>query len=337
MSMSFPELEALEELIKSLHNHARIEIQTYSKYRKLKFPVYSISLGSTDPKAPTLGFFGGIHGLERIGTRVVLSYLHTIAELLSWDRLIHAIFKHIRLVFMPLINPVGMYLPRRSNGNGVDLMRNAPQDAEEAIFLLSGHRISRFLPWYRGRKGDPMEAEAQAVCDFVKREVFQAKVGITVDVHSGFGTVDRLWFPYAKSHRPFSLLAEVYGIKKLLDQTYPNHFYRIEPQSKSYTAHGDLWDYLFDERQKQKNEGVYLPLSLEMGSWIWIKKNPWQLFSALGPFNPIKPHRRQRILRRHLIFFDFLARVIQSESHWTSLSPKVQQERTSEAIKLWYA
>ena len=40
-----------------------------------QFPVFTASIGSLDPKAPAVGFFGGIHGLERIGTQVLLHYM----------------------------------------------------------------------------------------------------------------------------------------------------------------------------------------------------------------------------------------------------------------------
>lgn len=53
-----------------------------------------------------------------------------------------------------------------------------------------------------------------------------------------------------------------------------------------------------------------------MGSWLWIRKNPIQIFSFTGPFNPVKPHRYQRIMRRHLSLIDFLQRVTLYDSSW---------------------
>ncbi|CAH2929990.1 MAG: FIG011155: Zinc carboxypeptidase-related protein [uncultured Paraburkholderia sp.] len=49
-------------------------------------------------------------------------------------------------------------------------------------------------------------------------------------------------------------------------------------------------------------------MTLELGSWLWIKKNPRQLFSRQGFFNPVKAHRTARVLRRHANLLDFLAR-----------------------------
>src|SRR5690606_16970713 len=124
-------------------------------------------------------------------------------------------------------------------------------------------------------------------CNLVQDRIYPSDVAITVDVHSGFGSVDRLWFPYAKTKRPFPSLVEVFALKELLDRTYPNHIYVVEPQSSQYTAHGDLWDYLYDEHRKRKLNGFFLPLTLELGSWLWARKNWKQVFNPLGMYNPL--------------------------------------------------
>src|SRR5690606_31305899 len=108
--------------------------------------------------------------------------------------------------------------------------------------------------------------------------IFSSKMAITLDVHSGFGAQDRFWFPYATSHKPFPQLPETLALKRLFDESYPHHFYRFEPMSAEYTIHGDLWDYLFKKHQEEKRAGVFLPYTLEMGSWLWLKKNPLQIF-----------------------------------------------------------
>src|SRR5690606_34129524 len=157
-----------------------------------------------------------------------------------------------------------------------------------------------------------------------------------VDVHSGFGAEDRLWVPYAKTKEPFPEYAEAFSLKKLLDASYPHHFYKFEPQAKQYTTNGDLWDFIYDKYWANKNEKYFLPLTLEMGSWIWLKKNPRQIFNILGPFNPILPHRRARILRRHITLFDFLQRATLAPESWLHMkeeSPNLAQE----ALKVWYA
>jgi hypothetical protein len=339
MFNKLPELTELEKIIDRLPKSARVRTLGTVVSQELAFPLYSITLGSEDPQAPTLGLFAGVHGLERIGSKVVIAYLNTIVELLRWDDTLLHKLERTRLVFFPIINPAGMYLRTRSNGNGVDLMRNAPveADAVSPLFLPAGHRISPKLPWYRGTEGAPLELEAQAVCQLVREELTTSPISLALDVHSGYGTVDRIWFPYAKTTKPFPNLPEVYALKKLLDETYPNHVYRMEPQAKEYTTHGDLWDYLYDAHLASTPERLFMPLALELGSWVWVKKNPKQMFSVLGAFNPLMPHRNKRTLRRHIILFDFLHRAVQSSRSWATLSNPNKDEFLKAAMSQWYA
>lgn len=334
-----PELRVLEKLIESLQGRARVRVESTVSSQGLDFPIYSIAIGSQRLEDPCVGFFGGVHGLERIGAEVVLSWLQTVSELMKWDEVFQARLEKSRLVFMPIVNPTGLFLSSRANVNGVDLMRNAPVHAEDTPPLfVGGQTYSRFLPWYRGQSlsFDTMELESQALCRVVEREILHSKIGISLDVHSGFGLVDRLWFPYAKSKAPPSRLVEVTALKSLLDRSYPHHFYQIEPQAKSYTTHGDLWDFLYEKSEQQSKVQPYLPLTLELGSWLWLKKNPRQIFSSLGAFNPILPHRRARILRRHLGLFDFLHRLVLSPQAWVLLSEEERTLYRNRGLDLWY-
>lgn len=272
---ALPELRELLILVDHLQGLAEVEALAEIRHGPDRFPLIAIRFGPSDRTLPTLALFGGVHGLERIGTRVVMAQLRTLLEMARWDRLTRDLLASTRFLAIPLVNPVGMFLKRRSNGNHVDLMRNAPVEADGPTpwQLYTGHRLSPRLPWFRGPEGAPMETEAQAVCDFVRREMFSARVALSVDVHSGYGRVDRLWFPYARTRSPVPILAEAMALKHLLDRTYPNHVYRMEPQSCQYLAHGDLWDYLFDEYRETGSGRIFLPLTLELGSWVWVKKN----------------------------------------------------------------
>jgi hypothetical protein len=298
--------------------------------------VHGIVLGPRDRTVPTLAIVGGVHGLERIGTRVVLAWLHTLTELLDWDGVLQQALERTRLVLVPLLNPWGMLHRRRGNARGVDLMRNGPPHPNAKTSpLIGGQRISPLLPWYMGRV-DEMEAESAALCRFIEKEVFFSRWAISLDVHSGFGFEDRLWFPYARTRRPFPHLAHMYALERLLGRTLPHHVYRIEPQASSYTAQGDLWDHLHDRYCQLQPEGMFLPLTLEMGSWMWVKKNPRQALTALGGFNPIKPHRLRRTLRRHLILFDFLHRAVAGAHSWAPRGSVAQEQLERRAFELWY-
>jgi hypothetical protein len=261
-----------------------------------------------------------------------------LLELARWDRSTQRLLETTRLLMIPLVNPVGMSLRLRANGNFVDLMRNAPVEAVglEKWHLFGGQRLTTKLPWYRGIAGAPMEIEAQAVCDFVRREIFPAKLALGIDVHSGYGVVDRLWFPYAKTREPFEKVAEAQALKQLLDRTYARHVYRIEPQSSEYLAHGDLWDYLFDEYRLAQPQGCFIPFTLELGSWLWVKKNWWQFFSRIGLFNPNLPHRERRILRRHVFLLDFLFRAAQSPELWAGQDEAKREQSRLQGLELWY-
>ena len=338
-----PELATLERLIETLGNRAQVRVETVVTHQTRKFtlelPIYSIVMGTDDKTAPCLGIIGGVHGLERIGASVVTSYLQTLSELQTWDRSLIERLEKTRIVFMPLVNPIGTFLTSRANGNGVDLMRNSPVQAEEKpAFLLGGHHYSAKLPWFRGgsHSAETMEVESRALCDFVAREIFPSRLSLAVDVHSGFGSVDRLWFPYARTKKAPPHVVEITALKRVFDRSYPNHFYQIEPQAKSYTTHGDLWDWMYEIQPKHNSTGLFLPWTLELGSWIWLKKNPRQVFSSLGAFNPLKPHRTKRILRRHLTLFDFLHRALLSPEPWTQMDDEVRKQLLRRAMELWY-
>lgn len=294
-----------------------------------------MSFGSQSPTAPVLALFGGVHGLERIGSQVVLSLMRSFGERLLWDASLKETLTHIRILYFPMINPIGIYKRKRANPNGVDLMRNAPIEADsKPAPLLGGHRIGNWLPWYRGEQ---LEPENQAVIRFCQEQMFNSTAIVAVDFHSGFGSSDQLWLPYAGSKAPFPNLAEAHALLSSFERTYPHHFYKIEPQSLNYTTHGDLWDYIYKLYREQNPNGTLLPLTLEMGSWLWIRKNPVQFFSALGPFNPIKPHRRKRILRRHMTLFDFLIRAVRSPQFWTALTPEQKEKQQNLAQNRWYS
>ena len=331
----FPELHRLERIIREGIPHLQVRRVCEVSADKHRFPVYVLCMGNPSPEVPAVGFFGGIHGLERIGTQVLLAFLHSLLRRLRWDRMLQRQLASVRLVFMPLVNPAGMWRGTRSNPHGVDLMRNAPVESEERVpFLIGGHRISALLPWYRGRAGVGMELESEAVCSVVQEDLFSREFSLALDCHSGFGLRDRIWFPYARTAEPIRHLPEVDALHSLFDQTYPDHNYVFEPQCRQYLAHGDLWDHLYLQALKHEQR-VFLPLTLEMGSWLWIKKSPRQLFSRLGIFNPLPIHRLQRVLRGHLVWMDFLVRAAGSHRLW--LPARTERARHHEAaLARWY-
>lgn len=313
-----PELLALDQLIDRAGARLCAEVVTRIDVDGGSLPIWAMSLGSRHPEAPVVGYFGGVHGVERIGSQVLIAYLNSLVARLDWDQTLHDQLARIRLVFIPIVNPGGFLRGTRGNPAGVDLMRHAPVDARTPVrWPLGGQRLSPHLPWYRGPLEAPPQPEAQALFDTVRQRLFSHRVALAIDCHSGFGFRDRIWFPYAGSRDPLPHLAEACALSELFERSYPHHdFYVLEPQCLNYTTHGDVWDYLYDEARQRHPQHLFLPLTLEMGSWTWMRKNPRQLLDPLGLFNPMLPHRQARVLRRHLTLFEFLQKAALSHHRW---------------------
>jgi len=220
-----PELLELQALLDAAGEGIAHRVVCDVAVGELVLPVHAITLGNPDPRLPAIGFFGGVHGLERIGAEVVLAYLRSIVGRLRWDLGLRHQLERLRMVFMPLVNPGGFAQGTRANPQGVDLMRNAPIECREhnAAPLLGGQRLSATLPWYRGPAGVPMQREAQALCDLVEQELASHAFALSIDCHSGFGLTDRLWFPFAHTPKPIEHLAELHAFSALLDEALVHH------------------------------------------------------------------------------------------------------------------
>lgn len=322
----------LEDFITGYQSYdklANVQVHSQVEYKNRKYPLVSVRYGN--PQAPTFMFVGGVHGLERIGAQLALSLLNSFHQRLEWDAVLQDMLKKIQVVFVPLVNPYGYFEIIRGNGNGVDLMRNAPVEADEKVHpLLGGHYYTNKIHWYRGTT---IQQESEFVFDVVRDVLQKTNCLVSIDAHSGFGFNDQIWFPFAGSRKVFPQINEMYLLFELFNKSHPYHIYKIEPQSKNYLTHGDLWDYCYLNLKKENQ--ILLPLTLEMGSWIWVKKNPWQIFSKTGLFNPIKQHRINRTLRRHRPLFDFLMHSLISNELWTD--PKFTQSfLVSERARIKY-
>lgn len=326
------ELEHIEHLA---NRHADIELTTLAniKHKAQSFPLYALHVGTKDPNAPTLFLTGSIHGVERIGSQIILAFLENLLKRTAWDVHLNDRLSRMNIISIPVINPWGVHLKTRSNGNGVDLMRNSPIQAKNPKYqLYAGHAFSNKLPWYRGNPNQ-MEHELIAVSEFILERSKNARSSIILDLHSGFGTRDRLWFPFAHSSQPPDNLHEYYLLYRLFRKSYPQYeLYQFEPQWHQYTTHGDFWDWMYQQHFAQSSTH-FLPITLELGSWLWVKKNPWQLMRFSELFHPTKPHRVKRVQRRHNPLLNYLIQVLDND-----LFPKIDNEKelTEKALKLWY-
>lgn len=331
-----PELDDIERLVALGGSQVDARVQAQVTLCSARLNVWRVALGNPDPAVPALGVFGGVHGLERIGAAVALAYLGETIQRLKWDALLHEQLARMRLVFMPVVNPGGIAMATRANPNGVDLMRNSPVQAEGKVSRwVGGQRMSKALPWYQGEADAAMEIEAQALCDVVHEELLPRAMSLTVDCHSGFGIQDRLWMPLAHTTKPMDLLPEYRALHDVFAGSHARQPYVFEPQSRHYLTHGDLWDHLYLHARQHHPDRVFLPLTLEMGSWLWIKKNPRQAFSRLGMFNPLIDHRQQRVLRRHTHMLDWMSRAVLGHARWLPQGAEREALRRA-GLAAWY-
>ena len=285
-----------------------------------RFPIYVLEIGR--PKAikkNPAGLVAGVHGLETIGIRVLLDFLDHIFRKTGSD-----FFKEIKngklgIVCIPILNPGGVTLNSRSNPRGVDLMRNSGVDAVKAPPFFGGHRLTNRLPYYRGKTIEP---ESKVLFRFVREYFFPVKDSMIpiIDIHSGYGNIDHVWWPYANTHVECEDDFLFHKISKYLTQKKNHINYTFEPQSTSYTTHGDLWDRLYDSFLKiqehkdsnSKHNPRFLPFTLEIGTWSDIKESPLKLLKKRGIFNPAKDNKRKFIVS-HRKFLEDIIRISQTK------------------------
>lgn len=335
MKHALAEIYHVEKVIKKLSKFGSLfeaEVLGEVKAKKETLPIYGLRLGSKDPELPVLGVFGGVHGLEKIGTHVIVNYLNLLSNNLTWDKDLAKNFEKFRLVSIPIVNPGGMYLRYRSNPNGVDLMRNSPTQAQEkGVFLGSGQNYTKYLPWYRGNPAEP-ELENKILANFVKEQMFRSPFSMALDIHSGFGWTDSLWYPYGKSFEKFHNHRQATVFSRYLKVTHPFHKYNIEKQSDSYIISGDMWDYLYDScREQAKPEQVFIPWTLELGSWSWILKRPHKMFSASALFHTEQSSSRYAsVMRKHWGLLEFFQKMTINHRAW--VSQKASKKTLNRAI-----
>ncbi|NBO38458.1 DUF2817 domain-containing protein [bacterium] len=254
----------------------------------------------------TLLLVAGCHGLEAIGVTVLLHHFAHVLELTRWNHAFQQSLQSVRVVAIPALNPCGIALSRRANAQGIDLMRNAPVHAESPVPFLGGQTLTPILPYYRGN--GELAPESRALISAAQKLLSSSSGMIALDLHSGFGARDRIWTPWSMSSALPPHWDHYVALEKALNESFPDHVYTFEQQSHSYQTDGDLWDYILMENLRQQGP-LFLPLTLEMGSWNWLKKAPWRAFSKMGWFHPVSPHRVQRVCRRHITLLDFLVSV----------------------------
>ena len=102
-----PELTELQRIVADGAAHLQQRVLCEVSLGTQRLPVLAITLGNPAPEVPAVGFFGGVHGLERIGAEVVIAHLASLVMRLRWDSSLHRQLESVRLVFVPIVNPGG--------------------------------------------------------------------------------------------------------------------------------------------------------------------------------------------------------------------------------------
>ncbi|PJZ71573.1 carboxypeptidase [Leptospira perolatii] len=267
-----------------------------------RFPIYSLEIGTEEGlKKNPVGITAGVHGLETIGIQILLDFLDYILHPKSTGYMTEFKKSKLGLVVLPMVNPGGVALKSRANPGGVDLMRNSGVEAVKALPFFGGHNFSSKLPYYRGHG---LEPESRTVFRTVFDRFFHAKNAVIpiLDVHSGFGTVDNVWWPYAYTKYPCPDTDLYLKIASYLKNQCGHIHFAYGPQSESYTTHGDLWDRIYDHYREvhssEKNwSSKLLPITLEVGTWSDVKEEPMKIFSKKGIFRPAQSNKHETLTR----------------------------------------
>lgn len=298
-------------LVKNSNGLVRVKHLDYSTPSKSgeRWPIYLLEIGRASAfKKHAVTLVSGVHGLETIGIRIHLDIIKSVLNPKSKFYSADLAAGKLGIYSIPILNPAGVARLTRSNAQGIDLNRNSGIRAEKPLPFFGGHGISAALPYYRGKT---KQRESRALFRFLAEHVWRRKKKIhtALDIHSGYGAENFIWWPYAFSDRA---VFQESAFTRVAAELRQNHLaYRIEPMAASYQMHGDLWDYALLEFEKyqqtlKKKWSLFLPFTFEIGTWHEIKKSPRRLFNREKIFNP-PPESRKAYLKEHRrLLWDFI-------------------------------
>lgn len=290
-------------LVKNSNGLIRIRHLDYSTPDRngARWPIYLLEIGRPGAlKKHAVTLVSGVHGLETIGIRIHLDILKSLINPKSKFYSPDLQAGKFGIYSIPIMNPAGVARLTRANARGIDLNRNSGIRAEKPLPFFGGHSLSALLPYYRGKT---RQRESRALFRFLYEHVWRRrkKIHMALDIHSGYGADNFIWWPYAFSDREVFQEKAFTSIADALKEKHPA--YRFEPMAASYQMHGDLWDYALLEfeklqRKNQKKKSLFLPYTFEIGTWQEIKKDPRRLFNRQKIFNP-PPESRKAYLKDH--------------------------------------
>src|SRR5690606_16811094 len=94
-----PELRQLEDRFDRsrliVSEEVRVEVED------LSLPVYSVEAKPFRKGLPTVIFTAGVHGIERIGSQVLLAYMDMLVTRSPWDKVLQHQLDALNIVFVP--------------------------------------------------------------------------------------------------------------------------------------------------------------------------------------------------------------------------------------------
>ncbi|MCB9476059.1 MAG: DUF2817 domain-containing protein [Deltaproteobacteria bacterium] len=172
---------------------------------------------------PRVIFDGSIHGDEQIAEEVVMEFMDRLLSGYASADEYGALVDDFEMYFVPIVNPDGFEVPRRTNSRGVDLNRNFP------------------INWNGGGSDPASEAEVRAMTDWY----IESAAALAIQYHSGSEVVN---YPLDSTPQPapdeplYISLSNLYG--DIADYPITNGYdwYKVEGISEetSYMAAGTM-------------------------------------------------------------------------------------------------
>ena len=100
-----PELVRLERLLAEAPEVITVDTLSRVALNDVDLPIYRVDLGSDAPDAPVVLLVGGVHGIERIGSEVVMAWLRNLLARSSWDSHLQAL---LDVLHTELLNQRGL-------------------------------------------------------------------------------------------------------------------------------------------------------------------------------------------------------------------------------------
>eukprot|EP00249_Psilotum_nudum_P024692 c29265_g2_i5 orf=101-1795(-) len=239
--------KSLKDFARECHNISRL----YSIGKSsMGFPLWVLEISDKPggmEAEPAFKYIGNMHGDEPVGREILLMLANWLCINYLKDSLATFIVQNAHLHLLPSMNPDGFSLSRRTNGNGIDLNRDFPD---------------QFFPQNNNEK--LRQPETKAVMDWTRRNRFVASAslhgGALVANYAWDGTSDgRQRYSTCPDDSAFRYLATIYS-QFHANMSHSENFHGgITNGAAWYPIYGGMqdWNYI---------NGECLELTLEISN-----------------------------------------------------------------------